>query len=241
MYSSLLKKKGLQNIVVGADSTFKDQHNQEMFLSRVKYALESNQMYPIELYSGEQVHSNQIAYADGKTGEPFVYGKIFNKTDGLITDKPGIALLIKFADCTPIVLYDPIKKVQASVHSGWKGTLKRIASKAIDKMVKEFSCNRKDIFAYMGPSIDQENYEVGPEVYEAFSDFENRDTFFKPRGNKYVLSMLDANLSILKQAGIQGEQIEIEETSTYTNPTLHSARAEGEKYQLNALITMIKE
>src|SRR5699024_7663341 len=109
----------------------------------------------------------------------------------------------------------------------------------IEKMENDFQSSRKDIVAYVGPSIDQEHYEVGPEVYEVFEGFRSRDQFFQPKGKKYLLSMTDANLSILKDAGLRPGQIEVERTSTYTDPKLHSARLEGKEYQLNAMITLI--
>ena len=74
-------------------------------------------------------------------------------------------------------------------------------------MVMDFSCNREDILAYLGPSIDMDNYEVGEEVYRAFRKFENRDSFFKKKDDKYLLSMIDANLDLLLQSGIKKENI----------------------------------
>ena len=106
-------------------------------------------------------------------------------------------------------------------------------------MEKEFNCKRENVLVYLGPSIDQDNYEVGSEVYEAFTDFDTRDSFFKPHGDKYLLDMLEANLSILKSAGIKEENIDRERASTYTDTRLHSARKEGRNYQLNAILTIM--
>lgn len=242
MYSSsLLTKHGLVNGIAGSEYNFRYQKAGEKVVSDVEKLTEELQVTPKEIYTGQQTHSTNIAYVDGENGEEFVFGKTFKNTDGLITDQSNIALLIKFADCTPVVLYDPIKKVQASVHSGWRGTVQKISSHAVEKMTKEFGCERHNILAYLGPSIDQTNYEVGPEVYEAFDGFEARDLFFEPKGEKYHLSMLDANLVILKEAGIKEENIEVERASTFKEKSLHSARKEGAEYQLNAIMTMIEE
>lgn len=240
MYSSLLKEKGLHNFIAGSEYNFRYQNAGKEIVKDVERALEKMGIQPREIYSGQQVHGNNVQYVDGTNGERFIYGKTFKETDGLITDQPGVALLIKYADCTPVVLYDPVKQVQASVHSGWRGTVQRISIQAINKMVNEFGCDRNNILAFLGPSIDQDNYEVGSEVYEAFHEFENRDDFFEPKGDKYHMSMLDANLDILVEAGIKAENIEIERTSTYTSPHLHSSRQEGKDYQLNAIITMLE-
>lgn len=242
MYSSLLlSKQGLVNGIAGADFNFRYQRAGNQVVSDVNRLIKSLQIDPIEIYTGQQTHSANIEYVDGNNGEEFVFGQTFKNTDGLITDQPNIGLLIKFADCTPVVLYDPIQKVQASVHSGWRGTVQKISAHAIEKMVKDFGCNRTNILAYLGPSIDQDHYEVGPEVYEAFSSFDTKDHFFKPKGEKYQLSMLDANLEILRETGIKEENIEVERTSTFIEGSLHSARQEGAEYRLNAILTMIRE
>lgn len=240
MKSSLLEKHGLVNFIAGDGYNFRYQQAGKKVIENVKKVLETAKIKPKEIYTGQQTHSANVTYVDGKNGEEFVFGKTFINTDGLITDQRNVALLIKFADCTPVVLFDPVNQVQASVHSGWRGTTKRISLNAINQMEQKFSCKRENILAYVGPSIDQANYEVGLEVYEEFKDFQNRDEFFVPKGEKYLLSMLDANIAILKEAGIKEENMDVERASTYTDSRLHSARAEGKDYQLNGIVTMIK-
>lgn len=241
MQSSLLKKHGLIHSIGGSDYNFRAQTAGKTVSDDVEKLIQVMNIHPASIYSGQQVHGHHIAYANGKNGVNYLYGKQFSETDGLITDQPGVALLIKFADCTPIVLFDPVKQVQASVHSGWRGTVQQISVHAIEKMIKDFHCKREDIFAYVGPSIDQGHYEVGAEVYEAFGEYESRDNFFTPKGEKYLLSMQGANVNLLEKAGIQSDQIEVEKVTTYTNPRLHSARREGNAYQLNGIITMLSD
>ncbi|MFL2071471.1 peptidoglycan editing factor PgeF [Marinilactibacillus psychrotolerans] len=240
MQSKLLSEHGLKNYIAGTDYNFRYQKADRSVKEDVQKVLSKMTIHPKEIYTGQQVHSANIAYVNGEYGDAFVFGKTFKETDGLITDQPNVALLIKFADCTPVVLFDPVAQVLASVHSGWRGTTQRISLKAIDKMVNDFKCKKENILVYLGPSIDIDHYEVGSEVYDAFETFENRDQFFRPIGKKYQLSMLDANLDILKGAGIRSENIEIEKASTFTDPRLHSARAEGPDYRLNGMLTMMK-
>lgn len=240
MQSKLLSEHGLKNYIAGTDYNFRYQKAGRSVKEDVQKVLSKMTIHPKEIYTGQQVHSANIAYVNGENGDAFVFGKTFKETDGLITDQPNVALLIKFADCTPVVLFDPVAQVLASVHSGWRGTTQRISLKAIDKMVNDFKCKKENILVYLGPSIDIDHYEVGSEVYDAFETFENRDQFFRPIGKKYQLSMLDANLDILKGAGIRSENIEIEKASTFTDPRLHSARAEGPDYCLNGMLTMMK-
>ena len=223
MQSKLLSEHGLKNYIAGTDYNFRYQKAGRSVKEDVQKVLSKMTIHPKEIYTGQQVHSANIAYVNGEYGDAFVFGKTFKETDGLITDQPN-----------------PVAQVLASVHSGWRGTTQRISLKAIDKMVNDFKCKKENILVYLGPSIDIDHYEVGSEVYDAFETFENRDQFFRPIGKKYQLSMLDANLDILKGAGIRSENIEIEKASTFTDPRLHSARAEGPDYCLNGMLTMMK-
>lgn len=240
MNSKLLKRYGLENHITGSEYTIRTKLIGSKVKDEVKEILENMNVKPEEIYSCAQVHGDEIKYCSGYTGKEYIYGRIFPDTDGLITDKENIALLIKFADCTPIILYDPLRKVQAAIHSGWRGTALKIGQKAVERMVMDFSCNREDILAYLGPSIDMDNYEVGEEVYRAFRKFQNRDSFFKKKDDKYLLSMIDANLDLLLQSGIKKENIEINRESTFTNLELNSARREPENYKLNSIITIMK-
>lgn len=239
MHSEVLKDNGLVNLVGGRDYNFRLARAEETFADDVKSLLQKAGIEPKDLYAATQVHGTTVAYADGKAGEPYLIGKHFKDTDGLITDNPNVALLIKFADCTPVVLYEPVKKVQAVVHSGWRGTVEKISHEAIHIMTKDFGAKKENILAYVGPSIAQENYEVGPEVYEAFSTQADREVYFLPHGEKYLLDMARANYELLLEAGIDSQNIEVETDSTYTSPSLHSARQEGKDYGLNAIVTMM--
>lgn len=91
----------------------------------------------------------------------------FPDTDALITNEPGLFVCVQTADCVPVLLYDPQKKVVAAVHAGWRGTISKITQKTISLMTEKFGCNPADIIAGVGPSIHMHAYEVGPEVVEA--------------------------------------------------------------------------
>lgn len=239
MYSKLLKKHGLLNYIGGSDYNFRTvtATNESIHSDFERLIKQANIKNPLKIYTGHQTHLTNVAYCDGENGEPFIIGRQFQETDGLITDKENIALVVKFADCTPIILFDPVKKIQTIVHSGWRGTVGEISKEALRKMTEEFNSNKKDVLAYVGPSIAQENYEVGAEVYDAFSMNPDRDTFFKPNGEKYLMDMALANTKILLAAGIPEENIEVESATTYSDERLHSARKEGKEYGLNAMVT----
>lgn len=88
--------------------------------------------------------------------------------DAVITDQPGLLLAVQVADCLPVLLVEPDRRVVAAVHAGWRGTAKRIAEKTVGRMRQEFGCNPKRMLAVIGPGIHRCCYEVGREVAEAF-------------------------------------------------------------------------
>jgi len=239
MYSQLLQEQGLVNLIGGSHYNFRQVTSKDFFAKDIERLLEQSEINPETVYTAKQVHGTNIAYGDGKNGENFIVGRHFKDTDGLITDKKGVALVIKFADCTPVVLYDPVKQVQASIHSGWRGTAAKISHSAIRKMVEEFGSKKENILAYVGPSIDLENYEVGPEVYEAFSDHATRELYFKKASEKYLLDMSLANYQLLIEAEILTHNIDVSTASTFKDHKLHSARQAGENYSLNAIVTSL--
>lgn len=106
-----------------------------------------------------QTHSDNV----GIVGEKRIL-QTYENTDALITNRPDIALALNFADCVPILFYDPIKKVIAAAHAGWRGTAAKIGAKTVEKMVKNFSCESKDIIALVGPSIGKCCFEVKKDV-----------------------------------------------------------------------------
>lgn len=243
MESNLLDQHGLTTFLAGEGYNFRSAAiGEKAVVKYIEKALQVANLTDGTLYSGVQVHGCQVAYADGSNGDDFVVGKVFDETDGLLTDTKEVILMVKFADCTPLILFDPVNGVQASVHSGWRGTAQRISVEALRLMQEKFESNLEDILVYVGPSIDQDNYEVGSEVYEAFKDFPQRDQFFKAgkQPDKYYLSMTDANLAILEEAGIQKKNIEVSRESTFSSPHLHSCRQEGKDFQLNAIFSKIR-
>lgn len=109
-----------------------------------------------------QFHSDVIHIATAPTGEA-------PKADALITNIPGLLLGVQTADCVPILLADTRRRAVAAIHAGWRGTLARIATKALGRMSMEFGTDPRDVVAALGPAIGRCCYEVGPEVAQAFA------------------------------------------------------------------------
>ena len=240
MKSETLEKFEVANLISGCEYSLSYAKEKDKVKDYVEDMIKRMNIHPDEIYSCIQTNTDKVQYCNGENGKEFIYGRNFPDTDGLVTDKKNIALLLKFADCTPIVLYDKKRKILSIVHSGWRGAQKRIPEKAIEKMKSEFKSNPKDIFAYIGPSIDIDNYEVGEEVYNKFSDFNNREKFFKKINGTWHLSMTSVNKEMLLENGIDEDNIEICRESTYNNLSLHSARREGKAYGLNSMIVMMR-
>ena len=167
----------------------------------------------------------------------------FSDIDGLVTNCRKVALVTQYADCTPLLFCDPIKKVIASSHSGWRGTVKRIGAKTVEKMVSEFGCRREDIIAAIGPSIGGCCYEVDDVLFSAFSN-ENFDTglyFSKKDNGKYMLDLKTVNKDILLKSGIKPQNLNVCDICTACNTdSLYSHRAMGNKRGNLAAIIELK-
>ncbi len=156
----------------------------------------------------------------------------FLNTDALLTNIPGICIAIRTADCVPVLLFDPVQKVVAAIHSGWKGTIQKIAQRTIKLMQQKFGTNPQNIIAGIGPSIGPDVYEIGAEVVEKFTAEFDQNQIIKPiqDSGKAFLNLWEANKQILIRADVPESQIEIAEMCTYSHPELfYSARRDGVK------------
>ncbi|NMA48289.1 MAG: polyphenol oxidase family protein, partial [Tissierellia bacterium] len=147
---------------------------------------------PKLLYNGYQTHSANIAIVENLgQGIKSPLGRYFPNTDGLVTNRDDVALITRFADCVPILLFDKVKKVQANIHSGWKGTLKEISKKAISVLKESFNSNPKEIIAIIGPAIGKDDFEVEIDVANQFKDkFKDwKDTVRKKNDIKYLINL----------------------------------------------------
>ena len=197
---------------------------------------------PKILYSGYQTHSKNIEMIwDNKQGQINEFGRFIEDTDGLITDREGIALITRFADCTPVILFDPIKKVHSNIHSGWRGTLQEIVANGVKIMGNEYNSMEKDIIAVIGPSIGKDDFEVDIDVMMEFRrKFESYKGVIKQKNDsKYLIDLQEINKRILLQSGIREESITIIDISTYSNDIFHSYRRDKEDYGLMGLVTSL--
>ena len=170
----------------------------------------------------------------------------YSNTDGLVTNKSDIILSTTNADCILLLFFDPVKKVIANVHSGWKGTLQRISVEAVKKMIDEYSCDPKDIICCICPSIRKCHFEVDKDVMEMFDkefkDLNQIDEIIEQTDeNKWNIDTVLINKIILKEAGlIENNIIDSGICSVCNCDKIHSFRVEKEGYGLaTALIELI--
>lgn len=149
----------------------------------------------------------------------------FKDSDALYTNTKNNFLAVAIADCIPVLLYVPEKKVIAAIHSGWKGTLNKITTATIEKLKSEFSINTENIYAYIGPGISIEHFEVGKDVADLFDD-----EFRVKRDGKIFIDLKKHNYSQLIKFGVKKDNIEVSEYCTYRDKDLfHSYRRDKEK------------
>lgn len=196
------------------------------------------------LVLSRQTHTDNVKIVTENDIGTGIFKESFSDIDGLITNKSGIALVTQFADCTPLLFCDPVKKVIATSHAGWRGTVKLIGKVTVEKMVNDFSCNPADIIACIGPCIGQCCYEVDDPVFNEFKkiDFLDLSKIVIPKQDgKYMLSLKEANKQILMNAGIKEENMDITDLCTNCNhDELHSHRAtHGQRGNMAAIIELI--
>lgn len=142
----------------------------------------------------------------------------YPQCDGLVTKTPGVTLVVFTADCTPILLHDPVTGAVGAVHAGWRGTAADIAGKAVAQMVASFGCRPEHIRAAIGPNIGPCCFETDADVPQALrATFgQGVEEFIRPGGEKYYVNLKAINALALRRAGV--ERIDISTACTMCQP-----------------------
>ena len=183
-----------------------------------------------------QVHSADavLAIAPRLPGEPH------QKADIMFTDRPGVTLYMRFADCVPVILYDPRKAVVGIAHAGWLGTVRGTSRAAVQTMIQTYGSDPADILAGIGPSIGPDHYDVGPEVVAQIQQtFGGEDVrLIDSRAGRTYLDLWAANKIQLARAGV--EHVEVAGLCTACHlDDWYSHRAEkGKTGRFGALIAL---
>ena len=197
-----------------------------------------------------QTHTDIVARVGVSDRGWGLFREVEPERDGLYTNERGVALVCFTADCTPILLHDPVRHAVAAVHAGWRGTAKGIIARCIETMVREFNTDPADIEAAVGPCIGPCCFETGPEVPEAMlaaigaeaKPFIHRDTpsgFDDAAGEKYHLDLKQLNALWLRRAGVR--KIDLSTDCTRCQPErFWSHRVTGQARGSLAAVIMLK-
>ena len=202
-----------------------------------------------------QAHTDKIQIVEKHIleNEPDFNLEVYDKTDGLITNKKDIALATTNADCILLLFFDPVNKVIANVHSGWRGTIQRISVKTVQKMVNKFNCKPENIICCICPSIRKCHFEVREDVMELFEEkFERsidlskiiekqKSEFNSSTEEKWNIDTIELNRIMLIKEGLRPDNIVDSKICTVCNSDkLHSYRVEKENFGLETAIISLK-
>lgn len=181
-------------------------------------------IYPGNLVCAKQVHGTNIVYVDQRDrGKGVTAPNDLEDVDGLITDRPQVALVTFHADCVPLFFLDPVKKVIGLAHAGWRGTVAGIGGKMVRRFRDDFGSDPSDILAGIGPSVGPCCFEVGPEVAEKFREaypeiFHANIILPGRREGKNQIDLWKANAIDLMLAGITRRNLSVAECCTCCQP-----------------------
>jgi YfiH family protein len=152
-----------------------------------------------------QVHGDKILILE--KDDPLPEG--LPECDGLITDRPGVALGVRTADCAPVLFVDPVRRVVGAAHAGWRGTALGIAAKMVEIFVDRYASRREDLLAVIGPAIGPCCYQVDSQVCESFSAVPGVDRFIRPSNEKgrWMMDLSFANRLQIEEAGVPSGNI----------------------------------
>jgi len=158
--------------------------------------------------------------------------------DALVTDRPGVALMVMVADCTPLLLFDPQSRTVAAVHAGRAGALSNIAGQCVERMCREFGASAETMIAVLGPSIRVCCYEVGEEIAEEAREGGYADAVETREGKRY----LNINALITRQlveGGVDAARIEaLPHCTACETQRFFSYRAEGKTGRFAGVIML---
>lgn len=211
------------------DFSFNQDKNSESYEKLCK-ALDIN---PEKVLQPVQTHTDIVKNVDS-----MLLTEELQNVDGLITNKEGIALTTKNADCILFLFYDPVKRVIANVHSGWRGTFQKIAEKSVVKMMNSYGCKAEDILCFICPSIRKCHFEVSLDVKELCENifkFTGRIEEFIEIGEivdgdqKYNIDTVKINKILLLELGIKEKNIiDCNLCSVCNGDKIESVRVDGD-------------
>lgn len=224
----------LRSLNVGAlvgDDPDNIQHNRRVMMAALGLELEATRTV-------WQVHSATVLQADEHG--PGANGPLPPKADGVITDQPGLGLVMRFADCVPLVFHDPTQGVIGIAHAGWRGTIAGAAPATVRALQETFGSRPADLLVGIGPSICGEHYPVGQEVVAAveatFGDVEGL-VWTDDAGNSHF-DLWAANERALHEAGVNEVEVAGLCTACRTDEFFSHRAEDGRTGRFGAVVTL---
>ena len=196
------------NLAVGRGDS---EENVEMNLRTLSFYLG----YDAEKYvMTRQIHSDIVRVVTDADCNGFFH-RDYPACDGLVTNTPGVTLLVFTADCTPLLFHDPVTGTVGAAHAGWRGTAQNIGGKTVEAMVRHFGCDPANIRAAIGPNLGQCHFETDMDVPAAMTAAYGDEVlpFIRQKGEKYFPDLKAINALALRRAGVR--HIEISESCTW--------------------------
>ena len=196
---------------------------------------------PEQLVLTRQTHSDIVRAVDAADAQGLDH-RDYPECDALITDRPGVGLVVFTADCTPILLHDPCTGAVGAIHAGWRGTAANIAGKTVEEMVRRYGCYPANIRAAIGPNVGQCCFETDWEVPEAMLETygSEAETHFRAVGNKCYVNLKNINALALQQAGVR--RVEISSDCTACMPQRYwSHRRMGDQRGSQGAVILCQE
>jgi polyphenol oxidase len=223
---------------------FNKKDQKENVLENFKKITESIGIDYKNLVFSNQIHDNKIKTVDeADRGKGIIVKSDIIGYDGLVTNKKDVAIVTFYADCVPIFFLDPINKVIAISHSGWRGTVREIARATVNRMIDEFGSNASDIETAIGPSIGNCCFEVGEEVFIEFKENLNWSESFceKSAYGKWNINLQAIIKKTLTDMGVYENKICSSDICTKCNrETFFSHRGDqGKTGNLAAIMQLI--
>lgn len=192
--------------------------------------------HPESIFDVWQVHSADVVCANA----PRPTDESLRQADIILTDKANVSLFMRFADCVPILMYDPHTAVIGVAHAGWMGTLRDVATRTVQTMHKTYGSNPTDIIACIGPSIGPDHYEVGADVIlqvmQKFGD--DSDQFLISNNGKIHFDLWKTNKFLLERAGVGKVDVAGICTACHTDDWFSHRAEKGRTGRFGALISL---
>ena len=196
-----------------------------------------------DLVLPRQVHSDIVYPVTRKDRGAGLFAPHLPDCDALITNTPGMALVVFTADCTPILFWDSVTGAVGAAHAGWRGTASGIAARVVEAMAREYGSRPEHIHAAIGPNIGACHFETDADVPQAMIAALGQEVteWIVPKGEKYFLDLKAINRLVLNRAGVRDVELSDECTVCHSRRFWSHRVTKGQRGSQGAIILRREE